>query len=107
MVPEASLDVSRRQFLAAAGLTIAAACLPRYLVAQADGLVQGAFKEAAKAKVTVQTLRRNVSVLLGAGGNIAVLVALTESCWLMPKSLPRVLTFLKPSRASTGIPSNN
>ena len=74
MVPEASLDVSRRQFLAAAGLTIAAAGLPRYLVAQADGLVQGAFKEAAKAKVTVQTLRRNVSVLLGAGGNIAVLV---------------------------------
>src|SRR6201987_5535046 len=74
MVPEASLDVSRRQFLATAGLTVAAACLPRYLVAQADGLVQGAFKEAAKAKVTVQTLRRNVSVLLGAGGNIAVLV---------------------------------
>ena len=74
MVPEASLDVSRRQFLAVAGLTVAAACLPRYLVAQAGGLVQGAFKEAAKAKVTVQTLRRNVSVLLGAGGNIAVLV---------------------------------
>jgi len=74
MVPEASLDVSRRQFLAAVGLTVAAACLPRYLVAQAGSLVQGAFKEAAKAKVTVQTLRRNVSVLLGAGGNIAVLV---------------------------------
>ena len=74
MVPEASLDVSRRQFLAVAGLTVAAACLPRYLVAQAGGLVQGAFKEAAKAKVTVQTIRRNVSVLLGAGGNIAVLV---------------------------------
>ncbi len=74
MVPESSLDVSRRQFLAVAGLTVAAACLPRYLVAQAGGLVQGAFKEAAEAKVTVQTLRRNVSVLLGAGGNIAVLV---------------------------------
>jgi hypothetical protein len=27
MVPEASLDMSRRQFLAAGGLTVAAACL--------------------------------------------------------------------------------
>jgi glyoxylase-like metal-dependent hydrolase (beta-lactamase superfamily II) len=41
--------------------------------AQTDGLVEGAFKEAATAKVTVQNLRRNVSVLLGPGGNIAVL----------------------------------
>src|SRR5271155_2177811 len=40
---------------------------------QTDGLVQGAFKFAATAKVTVQNLRRNISVLLGAGGNIAVL----------------------------------
>jgi glyoxylase-like metal-dependent hydrolase (beta-lactamase superfamily II) len=65
--------VSRRQFLTAGG-TIAAACLvPSSLVAQADGLVGSAFKEAATAKVTVQNLRRNISVLLGAGGNIAVL----------------------------------
>src|SRR5271170_7520192 len=41
--------------------------------AQTDGLVQGAVKFAATAKVTVQTLHRNVSVLLGAGGNITVL----------------------------------
>ena len=40
---------------------------------QTDGLVQGAFKYAATAKVTIQTFRRNVSVLSGAGGNIAVL----------------------------------
>jgi glyoxylase-like metal-dependent hydrolase (beta-lactamase superfamily II) len=76
MVPESqSLDISRRQFLTAGGLTAASACLvPSYLLAQADGgLVGGAFKEAAKAKVTVQNLRRNISVLLGAGGNIAVL----------------------------------
>src|ERR1700752_3806852 len=45
----------------------------RCLSAQTGGLVQGAFKEAATAKVTVQNLRRNISVLLGAGGNIAVL----------------------------------
>jgi hypothetical protein len=74
MVPEASLNISRRQFLAAGGLTVAAACFaPRYLRAQTGGIVVGAFKEAATARVTVQNLRRNISVLLGAGGNIAVL----------------------------------
>ena len=74
MVPEASLDCSRRQFLAAGGLTVAAACFaPSSLIAQTGGIVVGAFKEAATAKVTVQNLRRNISVLLGAGGNIAVL----------------------------------
>ena len=75
MALEVSLDISRRQFLAAGGLTVAAACLvPRFLVAQTGGLVEGAFKEAATAKVTVQSLRRDISVLLGAGGNIAVLI---------------------------------
>ena len=74
MVPEASVDISRRQFLAAGGLTVAAACFaPSYLMAETEGIVVGAFKEAATAKVTVQNLRRNISVLLGAGGNIAVL----------------------------------
>src|SRR3984885_4803278 len=74
MVPEASLDNSRRQFLVAGGLTVAAACFaPSYLMAQTEGIVVGAFKEAATAKVTVQNLRRNISVLLGPGGNIAVL----------------------------------
>jgi glyoxylase-like metal-dependent hydrolase (beta-lactamase superfamily II) len=72
----AKLDpgISRRQFLAAGGLTFAAACpLPRGLFAQADDLPEHAFKQAATAKITVQTLRRNISVLLGPGGNIAVL----------------------------------
>ena len=74
MVPEAPLNISRRQFLAAGGLTVAAACLaPRHLIAQTSSIVPGAFKEAAVAKVTIQNLRRNVCVLLGAGGNIAVL----------------------------------
>jgi glyoxylase-like metal-dependent hydrolase (beta-lactamase superfamily II) len=74
MVSEASLDISRRQFLAAGSLAVAASCLPpRLLAAETGGLVQGAFKIAATAPVTVQTLRRNISVLLGPGGNIAVL----------------------------------
>ena len=70
-----STEISRRQFLAAGGLAVATAWLaPRALFAQSDDvLVPGALKEAATAKITVQTLRRNVSVLLGPGGNIAVL----------------------------------
>jgi len=49
------------------------------LFAQSDDvLVPHALKEAATAKVTVQTLRRNISVLYGAGGNIAVLTGPTE-----------------------------
>ena len=53
----------------------AAACFtPRALFADSgDVLVPGGLKAAATAKVTVQALRRNMSVLLGAGGNIAVL----------------------------------
>jgi len=43
-------------------------------VLNTGGLVEGAFKEAATAKVTVQNLRRNISILSGAGGNIAVLI---------------------------------
>ena len=68
-------ETSRRQFLAVAGLTATTAWLtPRALFAQSDDvLVPGALKAAATAGVTVQALRRNVSVLLGAGGNIAVL----------------------------------
>src|SRR5450432_1888693 len=74
MIAESPVEVSRRRFLATAGMTLAAA----YLIhgsafAQEDNLVVNAFHEAASAKITVQTLRRNISVLLGAGGNIAVL----------------------------------
>ena len=67
-------EISRRQFLVAGGLTVAAAYFgPRNLFAEAGGLVEHALKESASAKITVQTLRRNISVLLGPGGNIAVL----------------------------------
>ncbi|MGA9799633.1 MAG: MBL fold metallo-hydrolase [Terriglobales bacterium] len=66
-------EVSRRQFLISSGVAVAAACLvPPRLFAQ-EGLVAIALKASATAQVTVQTLRRNISVLLGPGGNIAVL----------------------------------
>jgi glyoxylase-like metal-dependent hydrolase (beta-lactamase superfamily II) len=66
-------EVSRRQFLISSGVAVAAAFLaPPRLFAQ-KGLVEIALKESAGAKITVQTLRRNISALLGQGGNIAVL----------------------------------
>src|SRR6202162_782386 len=74
MITQARTELSRRQFLVASGFTVAAACLvPRGLFAQADERVPGAMRASATAKITVQSLRRNISVLLGPGGNIAVL----------------------------------
>ena len=75
VVNTAAAEISRRQFLAAAGLTVTTAWLaPISLFAQSgDVLVPTAFKVATTAKITVQPLRRNISVLLGPGGNIAVL----------------------------------
>jgi glyoxylase-like metal-dependent hydrolase (beta-lactamase superfamily II) len=74
MVDGFSSAMTRRRFMAASGAMAAAACAnPNGLFAQEDALVQNAFKEAATAPITVQTLRRNITVLLGAGGNIAVL----------------------------------
>ena len=73
MIVTDSAEISRRQFLAAAGLTLGAACMAPSLFAEEDHLVTDAFKVAASAKIRVQILRRNVAVLLGPGGNIAVL----------------------------------
>lgn len=75
MVTTASPEISRRQFLVAGGLAATTAWFaPTALFAQSDDvLVPGAFQAAATAAVTVQAVRRNISVLLGAGGNIAVL----------------------------------
>jgi glyoxylase-like metal-dependent hydrolase (beta-lactamase superfamily II) len=70
----ASIDISRRRFLSTGAFAVASACVaPRYLTAQTRSIVPGAFKEAAISRINVQTLRRGVSVLLGPGGNIAVL----------------------------------
>src|SRR5450631_1241246 len=68
------LEVSRRQFFVAGSFSVAAAYLmPRTLFAHTGNLVEDALKASATAEITVQTLRRNVSVLMGPGGNIAVL----------------------------------
>jgi glyoxylase-like metal-dependent hydrolase (beta-lactamase superfamily II) len=74
MVSKFADVISRRQLLAAGGLAVATACVaPRGLFAETDTLVADALREAATAKIVVQPLRRNITVLLGAGGNIAVL----------------------------------
>jgi glyoxylase-like metal-dependent hydrolase (beta-lactamase superfamily II) len=67
-------DISRRRFLVSTSMATTVALLaPRHLFAQDEGLVQTARKTAAAATITVQQLRGKISVLMGAGGNIAVL----------------------------------
>jgi glyoxylase-like metal-dependent hydrolase (beta-lactamase superfamily II) len=67
---------SRRRFLATAGLAAGTAVIARRQVyAETDGskIVQTMLAAAASAKITVLPIRRNISVLDGSGGNIAVL----------------------------------
>jgi glyoxylase-like metal-dependent hydrolase (beta-lactamase superfamily II) len=67
-------DISRRRFIASAGLAATAVCLvPHRLFGDEESLVVAARKAGEKTNVTVQELRRNVSALIGSGGNIAVL----------------------------------
>jgi glyoxylase-like metal-dependent hydrolase (beta-lactamase superfamily II) len=69
-----SPDISRRRFVASAGLAMTAVCLvPHRLFGDEENMVAAARKTAETANVTVQALRRNVSALIGSGGNIAVL----------------------------------
>jgi glyoxylase-like metal-dependent hydrolase (beta-lactamase superfamily II) len=69
-----SLDISRRRFVASAGLAATAVCIvPHRLFGDEENLVVAARKAGETANVTVQALRRNVSALIGSGGNIAVL----------------------------------
>ena len=74
MLSKGMANLSRRRFMAAAGLGAATAvCAPRLLFAQETGIVPTMINEAARAKIEAHALRRNISVLEGSGGNIAVL----------------------------------
>lgn len=69
-----SLDISRRGFIASAGLAATAVCLgPHRLFGDEGNMVVPARKAGETSNVTVQSLRGNVSALIGSGGNIAVL----------------------------------
>lgn len=60
--------------MVSAGLLTSAAWLsPRRLLAESENIVFTARKHAETASITVQALRRNVTALIGSGGNIAVL----------------------------------
>jgi glyoxylase-like metal-dependent hydrolase (beta-lactamase superfamily II) len=72
---QSSHTLSRRGFVASASLAWAAAhFVPVAFAADAeDSLVQLSRKSAADAKIVVRSIRRNLSMLEGSGGNIAVL----------------------------------
>jgi glyoxylase-like metal-dependent hydrolase (beta-lactamase superfamily II) len=66
--------ISRRRFVASTGLAMTAACLmPKRIFGEEKSLVIAARKSGETANITVQALRGNLSALIGAGGNIAVL----------------------------------
>jgi glyoxylase-like metal-dependent hydrolase (beta-lactamase superfamily II) len=67
-------NVSRRRFVASAGMLTAAAWLaPDQLFAETENIVITARKRAEATEIIVQPLRGTVSALIGSGGNIAVL----------------------------------
>ena len=74
MNPDRILHISRRRFLASTSLAAAAVSFtsPR-LVAEEESPVTVIRGASATAKITVQKLRGNISVLIGSGGNIGVL----------------------------------
>ncbi len=78
MMSQPTPKITRRSFLTTTATAATAAWLsPRRLFAQTqqpEMVIKGR-ESAAKAKITTQKLRGDVSVLLGSGGNIAVLPA--------------------------------
>jgi hypothetical protein len=85
MALEESLDISRRQFLTAGGLTVAGACLvPSYLGAQTDGQI-GGLVEVRSRKPQQQKSRSKpfAAILVSSWALVETspfLPALTESC---------------------------
>src|SRR4051812_4984736 len=67
--------LSRRHFVSAVALAAAAAALrpPATFAAEETGIVDTIKHAAATEKITVVKLRGNLHVLMGSGGNIAVL----------------------------------
>ena len=68
-----STSFSRRRLLSMASVSAAALLARPSLFARDEGIVPTMVNAAAKAKITIQPIRRNISVLEGSGGNIAVL----------------------------------
>lgn len=74
MITSQGSNVSRRTLIKGIGMSATAAWLmPRAGIAEELGIVPTMIREAASAQITVTPLRRNISILEGSGGNIAVL----------------------------------
>jgi glyoxylase-like metal-dependent hydrolase (beta-lactamase superfamily II) len=76
MTQTESIGISRRRLFEIAGLSAGAALLthrPLFAKGPGAGLVQAMLDAAAKDPIIVHPVRRNISVLEGSGGNIAVL----------------------------------
>jgi glyoxylase-like metal-dependent hydrolase (beta-lactamase superfamily II) len=66
-------NLSRRHFISASLGAGAVILAPRRLFPEETGIVPTMIQAASQAKIEVSSLRRNISVLEGSGGNIAVL----------------------------------
>jgi glyoxylase-like metal-dependent hydrolase (beta-lactamase superfamily II) len=67
-------NFSRRRFVGSTGVLTAVVWLtPGQLFAEKENIVLAARKRAETTDITAQSLRRNVTALIGSGGNIAVL----------------------------------
>lgn len=65
---------SRRRFITRISISAGAAILgSRETFAESEGIVPTMVNAAAKSKIRIQAVRRNISILEGSGGNIAVL----------------------------------
>ncbi len=93
------MNFPRRRFLPTAGLATGAFCLhPRFLFAEEESPVTIIRREAATAKIQVQNLRGDVSVLIGSGGNIGVLTGRDGKVLIdagIPASRPQLTEALK------------
>jgi len=93
------MNFPRRRFPPTAGLATGAFCLhPRFLFAEEESPVTIIRREAATAKIQVQNLRGDVSVLIGSGGNIGVLTGRDGKVLIdagIPASRPQLTEALK------------
>ena len=74
--------ISPRHLLALAGLSAGAKLLARPPLSSELNLVPTMMNAAAKAKIGAQPIRRNISVLEGSGGNIAISIGNDGMAWL-------------------------
>jgi len=82
------MQISRRRFLAVSGVGTVLLARPAGYRSRGRYRSDDGSTQQPTAKIFTKTLRRNISVLEGSGGNIAVLSGRDgQACWLM-RDLP-------------------